>query len=958
MSKNIFSYFCLLVIAMVSLASCSDDLVGRESAGSGKEIKGTLVLNLSTPDLAVRTRTLNVESGASVRINNLWVGVFSTATGECFGAKRYDDMNRVLQSGVVFNKMLAVDFVAPGAGTPLAYIIAVANYDGVTTYDGRPLAGILPDFDDRASVSWDTMISLGIDTASAYAGKKGEDDDSNAPFLAGFFQDAVSLSQSPKIDQFAYPELGPAALYPEAAASGMDIMLGDGDDTYVAAGALCLRRLVAHNNIKISTANGFEVMSVSYRRHNMPRSVFMLPRRVDESRYSDFYSWRKNSPNFADRLLSDGNYDISDDAFPYASDSDWTLVDASAREDSEHVSFAFDHFENLHWGSPSLSSQEDREKLNPDGTFAALCNGPQDRWNNFASYFELRLHIINPSTGESADVEYRLHEGFCNTPDGRRASSLQEKCRDFSSFRNVNYTYNINIAGVNDIKASVTGVDGQEAVHPEGQSGYIWKMNFATGEAKQSIPIEGGEFDFGGNYLSFGDNPDLGFRLIGTDSDGEQVDICYNMPEEMYNGFAGLWSTTERPVVAGSLSSAAAAAPQKLLSDLLVGNASGFYNVVDFVRAVSEGRLSPAGRYSFRFPDYAGDSEGLKGNYPRGLYIFDRNDARNATDADGCSALRVAYGGEQFPFVMEKIEFDPKNIVWDNVYYKKTSWAANVFATANAIFYGAESSSIDLRWKHDERFIGYRISVYNASYTHPAITVDRNSLDSYLQDYDGGKLFVYPLSTAAFPHSPSTGAINYNFTITPIVDTGRYYECDPVDITWDMDGTSTTSIRVCPSAWEISATNDWKEVTVGGLSGGVDMHYRGLGLVISREKTVEEKYNAKGKYICFGAGGNSTTGYFSFVASVPGKISVIVNSHSGKDDAARQLIIARMNENGSITNDNGERYDEVYKSGAMAGSKTTYTSPVLTPCNNRPTEFRIYCAGSTDYYKITFTPSN
>ena len=64
-----------------------------------------------------------------------------------------------------------------------------------------------------------------------------------------------------------------------------------------------------------------------------------------------------------------------------------------------------------------------------------------------------------------------------------------------------------------------------------------------------------------------------------------------------------------------------------------------------------------------------------------------------------------------------------------------------------------------------------------------------------------------------------------------------------------------------------------------------------------------------------------------------------------------------MSEGGALTSNRGEKYDEVYKSGAMAGSKTTYSTSV-SPYNGQPTEFRIYAAGSIDYHSIQFTPSN
>ena len=957
MAKKILTYISLFLLCTVSMVSCTDHLTnGTSNTNELREVKGTLTLNLSTPDASVRMRSVNTDAGASIQINNLWVGVFSTTNGACIGSKKYDELNQVLQSGIVFRKLLTVDFVASSENLPLAYIVAVANYDGVTTWDGRSLDTILPDYDNHTSITWDQIINLDIDTESAYAGNKGKNENANAPFLAGFFQDAASLSQNPKIDQFSYANLGPTAIYPSAAADGMDIELGDESDNniYVAAGAICLRRLVSHNVIRLNMSNGYEVTDVKYKRFNMPRTVYMLQRRTDTSQHSSFEEWQQNSPNRADHLITEGQYDYADAAFPYANDEDWISLEVNAWDDN--VEFDFDHFENKHWGFGNLQSQDDREALNPDGTFAALCSGSQDAYNNFASYFVLKMHIINKSTGESADVEYTLHEGFCNTDDGRRASTMEEKCHDFSSFRNVNYNYNINIAGISDITVNVTGQDGQETVHPNGQAGSIWKMNYATGISKTPIPIEGGTFDYNGKYISFSNNPALGFRIYGRDDNGNIVDVCYNMPDGMYKGFSGLWPSGQ-PTYINNISSANALIPKKLLDGMQIGNdAKGYYGIVEFIQGVENGTITSTDQFTAKFEYY--DGTGLTGNYMRGLYVFDRNDTHNATDADGCSSYHQVYGAEQYPFEFETIFFDKNKIAWDNTYYKTTTTLAKTFSTAAQIFYGAECSAIDLRWEHDERIIGYRISVFNDTYTHPIITVTPSKLSQYLHTIKGKTYFIYPLSTAAFPRSTTTGAKNYSFSVTPIVDTDMYNAGEPTIVQHNANGDDATCIRVCPTLWDINKTNDWKTLDIA-IDATFEVHYRGLSAYCWTGSVSSTNYKRKtNEFITFGGAGNTTNKYFSFWASVPGKIAVACKSHSNSADANRQLIVARMSEEGTMTNSNGETYDEIYKSGAMAGTKTTYTTPVLPLYNGQPTEFRIYAAGSIDYYSIEFIPSN
>lgn len=954
LKKLIYSiiFLCLAVVAV----SCADDGLGIIGNGEEREFRGTIEFDLSTPGASDRTRALNTQAGANVLIGNLWIGVFDINTGDCIGIEKMDNFNTSMVSGTVMKNMIKVDYITRGATMPLAFIAAVANYDGVKTHEGSNLTDLLPDFDHRAEISWDKLISIGIDTESAYTGNKGEDDSANAPFMAGFYQEATILNRNPKIDQFAYDEEGPNAIYPTEIPSGMQIRLGDenSDKPFVAAGAICLRRLISHNVLRFNMTNGYQLTSVKYKRHNMPRAVFMLQRRTDTQKHNDFKTWQKYSPNLADHLLTEGNYNTDDPSFPYESDKEWNEVPLYSWDNHADIVIPFDHFENKHWGLGNLLSQEDREARNPDGTFAALCSGTSDAYNNFASYFTLALHIINKETGESADVEYTLHEGFCNNEDGNPAASPTERFHDFGSFRNTNYTYRINIAGISDITASVTSDSGQ---HPDGQTGSIWKMEFANGTGATAIPVAGGLYDFNGKYMTFGSNPDLGFRIYGPDLNKNIADICFNMPEGMYEGFYGLWPLGNPTYVD---SPDAAAIPQNLLEGMKIVSSTGTtYTLTEFVKGVNGGSISPSGRYAMQFDTFDGKSLGLVENVKRGIFIFDRNDLRNASDGDGCSSYNLAYGGLQNSHNMETFRFNINDIVvWDNPYYKNISdGKATVYAFEAPIFYGAEASAIEMRWKHDPRIQGYEITVYNDSYRSPTVIVGPGQTQKYLKQVKGETVFVYPFSTAAFPRRTASGANNYSFRVVPIVDEESYRieEGSVFDVIHRQTGNDETCVRVCYPQYDLnsSGSNDWKSLfPIAGKT--IDAHYRGLCAYTNRE--IGDTYKATDNW-CYGGAGSVTDRYFSFVASVPGKFEVRCknNSSTGPTDATRQLVIARVHENGSQTN-GGIRYDVVYESKEMPTSAKTFSAPISL-VNDEPTEFRIYTAGSVNYYSIKFIPN-
>ena len=932
--------------------SCADEGMGYDANESAAgDYSGTIEFSLTTPNTTDRTRAVNMNTGASLTVANLWLGIFDVNTGQCIGAMKNDSFNTTMVSGTLARNILQVDFVAKGVTEPLAYVVAVANYDGVKTWDGRALSDILPDFDRRGEISWDWITNLGIDTSSAYAGNKGENSLSSAPFMAGFYQDALSLTQNPKVDQMATDSEHPTAIYPASAAEGIDLNFGSAGNgkNFVAAGAICLRRLVSQNNLRFNTYNGYELTSVKYKRHNMPRSVYLLQRRTDTTRRGSFEEWQKYSPNFADRLLTEGNYDPQAASFPYESDRDWQEVSVNSWDNAAEITIPFDHFENKHWGFGNLLTQEDREVRNPDGTFAALCSGQQDAYNNFASYFSLSLHIINRETGESADVEYTLHEGFCNDDDGRLAQTQDVKCRDFGSFRNVVYNYNINIAGISDITASVTSEEGN---HPGGQTGSIWKMEMATGSS-EVVPVGGGDYTFGGRYMSFGSNPDLGFRIYGIDDKKNIVDFCYNMPQGMYEGFAGIWPVGNPTYI----NTPDASIPSSLLQGMKVVSRSGAaYSIPEFVKGVNGGSIDPRAQYFLRYGNYDGQAMGLTENLRRGIFIFDRNDSRNASDADGCSTYKVAYGGLQNAIMNQVLQFNINRLlVWDNTYYKSVSTVRDVQASLQQIFYGAESSAIDMRWKHDSRIRGYEVTVYNANFTSPTAVIGPESLGKYLHVVGGETIVIYPFSTAGFPGRTSSGANNYSFRVVPIVDENIYKVEGTFDCIHNQNGDDATCVRVCYPLWEIfkGGSTDWRDLLPVNNK-FIDAHYRGLHCFGHPTKEIDSQYNSTA-FLCFGGAGSVTMRYFKFVVSVPGKFEVKVKNHASSDDKTRLLNVVRVSDSGTKVEEN-VRYDEVYKSTNMPTTSTTFTVPV-TPLNNQPTEFRIFAAGSVDYYSIQFKPN-
>lgn len=68
------------------------------------------------------------------------------------------------------------------------------------------------------------------------------------------------------------------------------------------------------------------------------------------------------------------------------------------------------------------------------------------------------------------------------------------------------------------------------------------------------------------------------------------------------------------------------------------------------------------------------------------------------------------------------------------------------------------------------------------------------------------------------------------------------------------------------------------------------------------------------------------------------------------------LIVIRVSDSGAeVAGDT--HYDTLFRSNDMPYKKTTFTTSVLPLVNNESTEFRIFAAGSIDYYTIQFIPN-
>ena len=691
MRRNVLLH--ILMMLGILVVSCKDAAI-EYNPDFSEESGRKLSLMVDIPEM--RTRAVDLTPGASLYLKNIWVGVYDKATGNRVGGTFAPvELDRYLTaSGSTLIDLVSIELSDITATKDDRYcVVGVANYDGIKVVNPAD-----DDADDlysqlEAAGKWSDFIQIAIDTQNS-------EFENQVPLLIGYLgQETVKPqkggSSYTKVNQFetgdgvnlhGYKDEKEVYVSPQLEGGklkGINTKDDDGEN-YI----LKLRRMRSKINISINTAPGITVTNTQYKMCNVPKSAFLVQRRTN-SFASDMIG-REFSPNSADVLSTDnsGYYETG-----YAS----TRI---------NTNFSFEHFENKHWAKnkETLEEYHDRER-NKEGVFTALADGPDD-WNNMASYFVLKMNIRDDNIGRNAEIEYMIHEGFCNDEDGNSLTGdngdgpLAERLLDFACVRNTDYYYDIQINKIEDIKLQVT--DSKR--HTNDQRGYVWDIHYvnvqdekgkryvvSSTETKINSPLilkESGD-------IGFDNSKDIAFRFLGSYYDTEKavevpVDICYNFNRGALDGFAGIWGaptneSTEYIVATTSQDGEPVSAYESLVAFCEGGsdNAIRFNQIIDSIKIKYDGTYGNIKEYlgivtqdNAKNPNIDGfQFAGLKyyeafdekndnlRDHIRGLYIFDTqkafsNGTRVRQDDDECTFLYQINGIEQVPEYLKQEQYE------------------------------------------------------------------------------------------------------------------------------------------------------------------------------------------------------------------------------------------------------------------------------------------------------------
>lgn len=463
-----FIHKCLMFLAMgMAAASCTDDNLYPDRGNGPEGEPAVVTLNVTLPSRSSYTRAALSEADDN-RVNSLWVGIYNVATGKFTGGGFMTESNG-FTPGQKDHSTYPLTNIKTKSGT--SRIVAVANYEnhnGVSLDKKdiiRPLKDLLAEAD-----SWDkyrSIIAQGALTADSKNANIQTPNvgDESALLMSGWFVEGESgtIGNHPSDN---WQNIGDAAIY---------IPSGD-SKSVISSGAIHLRRLMSHITFNISaTGNVVNIEPISYQVHNAPMYSWVHERTNE----TDFSTVEASNAGDALQPTYGENQNYKSSLLFTSTEFTKGVTDANNPE----YSFDFWMMENKRQGLESCNVYSERELeyggtignlTDPDptnktenygtsGVFLSLTGRNPVTLNNKAAYVDIPCVVTykdkqnsydetgtegtgTPDATRTATVTYRIHLGYTNDE-----TDEAKKSRNFNSYRNSSYTYNVKVHSVNNV---------------------------------------------------------------------------------------------------------------------------------------------------------------------------------------------------------------------------------------------------------------------------------------------------------------------------------------------------------------------------------------------------------------------------------------------------------------------------------------------------------------------------
>lgn len=537
----------------LSLVSCSDDMfdspqeyeANKDGVFEGLEI--SIPFDTEAGDAKTRARAgFNM---AGLELNSAWVAMFDSSTGSMvtmgdatFDSKDNGDVATNHPSKPQAGYSVKVSNIGFYDSNNTVYIVGVGNYEDIMVRTRWGNDTLLIDA-LRSVENMEDYKRIAVNNASAEAAmaKKG-----NAPLMSGFWGTGhgnFTIDNKGKLNTNNTVSTDPIPIYDPA-----DMKVKDSHVKHIQEdGVIHLRRLYSHINVTVdvdeSNFEKFENPTVEV--VNVPRFTFLQEHTTVTELVSDDVDnneeWLQFTHTAAD-LFEDGYYDTTGEIYPgklmNPYDSGFVMntglntknepyndaLTVTSASGKTTLKFGYWHYEAKHWAYGKVSNQNEREKRF-DGTeiYSSLCPSAKMDFNNKATYFILRADVKSKD-GYEGRAAFYIHEGFCCQSNGEAATSESQAVPDFSTFRNVDYTYNVKINGMNSLVTKVSKNDFDDSGAYAGVGGEIWSSktrstSLPKGESSYTIGLPEGKF-----YWAIEENG----KIYGVPLDDENLRVKYS----------------------------------------------------------------------------------------------------------------------------------------------------------------------------------------------------------------------------------------------------------------------------------------------------------------------------------------------------------------------------------------------------------------------------------------------
>lgn len=455
---NIFNGCLRLLPAFVLLlGSCQKDITSElDYTVSDKDVTVSLPISLPKMDIATRN---DISKDQLNHIRSLWVRTYSAISKQATS-----EWVKLTPDIIAINEKSQTVDIKTKSGS--SYIIAVANVENlaIDKSDITATPVKLETLLEKAN-SWEQFLNIAVIAPSTYR----EINTVSSPLvMSGCYTNIPVGGKHPtRLDDWQTSNFQP--IFIPANSDGQVALSG---------GAIHLRRLVSHLHFNIKAKGDIAITPQSYTICNVPRYTWLYERGNADNLKA----------NVGDECTENNKTDY------YTSSDEYTGQFFTINTKGKDYSFDFWQAENKHQAlensgcntydkreaehkTPLGTEGEHNQTETNSGLYTSLTG---EVWtpNNMASYVIIRCQVeyeknINVddngqttdptdtnSVTRSGNAVYVIHLGYCEGADESAKSA------DFNCFRNTDYTYNINIAGIDKIR--VEAYHGNETPGAEG----------------------------------------------------------------------------------------------------------------------------------------------------------------------------------------------------------------------------------------------------------------------------------------------------------------------------------------------------------------------------------------------------------------------------------------------------------------------------------------------------------